>query len=117
MKKVSVLFLALMVSAGVHADGLGEAIGVLDKALDKTVSVNAGVGVVNDNADIDVEADATNKGLANAGGVVASQKAGQNFVGINAGVGVFNGGKVKAKATSNGEGSVANAGGVVASQY
>ncbi|OSI10147.1 hypothetical protein [Neisseria canis] len=117
MKKVSALFLALMVSVGAQADGLGDAVNAVSKALDKNVSVNAGVGVVNDKAEIDAEAEAKSGGLANAGGVVASQKVGQGFVAVNAGVGVFNGGKVKAKATSTGKGSVANAGGVVASQH
>ncbi|WP_107688869.1 hypothetical protein [Neisseria wadsworthii] len=118
MKKVSALFLALMVvSAGAQADALGSAVDVAGKVFNKTASINAGVGFVTDNANIEAEADAQNGGLANAGGVVASQKAGQSTVGVNVGLGVFTGGTVKAKAKASGKDSVANAGGVVAAQY
>lgn len=117
MKKVSALFLALMVSAGAQADALGSAVDVAGKVFDKSVGVNAGVGFVTGDAKIEAEADAQNGGLANAGGVVASQKAGQSTVGVNVGLGVFTGGSVKAKAKASGKDSVANAGGVVAAQY
>lgn len=118
MKKVSALFLALMVSAGVQAGGLGDAAEVATGLLSKDVSVNAGVGVMNDRSEVDAKAEASDGGMANAGGVVASQKAGGGLVSVNAGVGVMNGNsKVTAKANAKGKGSVANAGGTVAAQY
>lgn len=115
MKKVSALFLALMVSAGAQADSLGQAANLVGKALDKNVSVNSSVGVLNDSS-LDAEATAKDGGTAGAGGAVASQKIGSGFISVNSAVGVLNNSNVKAKANASGQGSQANAGGAVAAQ-
>lgn len=115
MKKITLLVAALLVSGGVQADALTAAVETVGKAIDKETAVNVGLGYI-ENGKIEARAEASDGGVAGAGGVVAHQSTNGGLVSVNAGVGMLKNANISAKATSKGKGSMAHAGGVVATQ-
>ena len=114
MKKVSILFISMMMAAGMaQAGGVGDAMKLLGAAAAGGANGSVTVGVLGKDTEVDAQATAEGKDSeAMAGGVVSATPKGD---GIKAKitVGVLDGAKVNANATAVGQGSGAYAGGVV----
>lgn len=116
MKKVSVLFLALMMSAGAYADDALKTVADTANNIfgDKSINVNVAAGAIKDSK-VSSKAVATDNSTAAAGGIVASQDKG-GAVSVNTALGYIGNSKVSGSAEASG-GSQAYAGGIVAGQH
>lgn len=116
MKKMSVLFLALMMSAGAQAnDALTTVTDTVKGVLgDNSISVNVAGGSI-ERSNISSKAKAVDGSTAAAGGIVASQHRGGR-VSVNTALGSIKGSKVSANSEASGN-SQAYSGGIVAGQH
>ncbi|QMT35796.1 hypothetical protein [Neisseria wadsworthii] len=109
MKRTYLLLCVLVIPVTASAFGLG---GLSDILTGKT-RANVAVGIL-DNSSIDAEAEASNGGMASAGGVIADQNTKNKAARINVSAGILRNTDIKARARANGRNSKALAGGIIA---
>lgn len=112
MKKMCILPVVLVISSASQAMDLGGLREILTGAAGKNTA-NVAVGVL-ENSSVDAEAEASNGGMAAAGGVVAKQNTKNKAASTNVSVGILKNTNVTARARANGRNSQALAGGVIA---